>query len=152
VTALDITHDPAHGMDTYALFDYLCAHPHPELRYIISNRRVARKATGWVAKKYTGSHPHNTHIHVAVGEGHDSQPLPPYDSTESWGLREWAGEEDDMTPEQDKLLKQMRVSDVARSYDVEIIKALVAGKTKEADELEDAKTDAVMAEKKKLGL
>ena len=152
VTALDITHDPAGGMDCGALFEYLRTHPHPELRYIIHNRKVARRTSGWEVKNYTGSNPHTGHIHTAVGAGTDSNPLPPYDSTQAWGIAAAFGEEDDMTDEDRKLLKLSRVSDIARSYDMEIIKALVRGDEDVAARLEAEKGAAVETERKRLGL
>ena len=166
VTALDITHDPANGMDCGSLFEYLRTHPHPNLCYIIHNRQVARRASGWVVKNYTGSNPHTGHIHISVGLGTDGNPLPPYDDTTSWGLAAWKGqaetpkEEEDMTDAERKLLtetnalaKQNRVSDVARSWDMEIIKAMVAGEPQTAvDALESQKSQKVREEKAKLGL
>ena len=88
VTALDITHDPTHGMDTYALFDFLRTHPHEDLAYVISNRRVARRP-GWTVGPYSGSNAHDHHIHIAVGTGPDSAPTPPYDDLDSWKLAHW---------------------------------------------------------------
>ena len=61
-------------------------------------------------------------------------------------------EVDDMTDEQFHLLKLARLSDVARSYDVEIIKEMVAGNMAGADELEAVKVTAVQEEKNRLGL
>lgn len=94
VCALDITHDPAHGMDTHALFEYLRTHPHPDLEYVISNRRVASRSSDWTVRPYTGASAHDKHIHVAVGRGPDSEPTPPYDDTDSWGLEAWKGGDD----------------------------------------------------------
>jgi hypothetical protein len=96
VCARDITHDPEHGMDVRSLFTFLCAHPHPELAYIITNGQTASKAGGWKPKKYGGADMHLRHIHIAVGTGPDSNAQPPYDSTETWHLAEWKGTEDDM--------------------------------------------------------
>jgi hypothetical protein len=86
VTALDITHDPAHGMDCQKLFDYLRGHPHKDLAYIIHNRQRAAKADGWRVKPYTGTSDHKGHIHIAVGTGSDYNPKPPYDDTAPWGI------------------------------------------------------------------
>ena len=151
VCALDISHDPAHGMDTYDLFDYLRLHPHPDLTYVISNRRVAKRSVGWAVKAYTGSNAHDHHIHVAVGGGTDSEPTPPYDDENPWGLEAWKGQ-DDMTEEQERLLKLIRVSDVARSFDMAIIKAMLAQDDAKADDLESQKTAAVAKERTALGL
>lgn len=92
VTAIDVTHDPAGGMDVHALADRLVADPHPQLAYVISRGRIASRATGWRWHAYTGSNPHNVHAHFAVGTGPDCDPVGPYDSTAPWGLTE----EDDM--------------------------------------------------------
>jgi hypothetical protein len=105
VTALDITHDPKHGMDTYALFDYLRAHPHKDLAYVISNRRFAARTSNWEVRPYTGVSPHDCHIHVAVGVGSDSDPRMPYDDTDSWGLQEWKGDQMPIDTVSDPLAK-----------------------------------------------
>ena len=55
-----------------------------------------------------------------------------------------------MTDEERGLLKQGRVSDVAQSYEFEIIKALIAGDAAKADRLEREKDQAVKAEKARL--
>ena len=88
VCAMDITHDPAHGMDTYAMFDYLRTHPHPDLEYVISNRRIASRTKGWTVRPYGGASPHSRHIHIAVGRGPESEPREPYDDTNAWGISE----------------------------------------------------------------
>jgi hypothetical protein len=61
-------------------------------------------------------------------------------------------QEDDMTDEQWKTLKQLRLSALAQSHDVGIMKALIAGDTAKATQLETAKATAVAAEKARLGL
>jgi hypothetical protein len=60
--------------------------------------------------------------------------------------------DDDVNDLQDKLLKLARVSDVARSSDMEIIKALIAGDKTKAAILEAQKVTAVAAEKARLGI
>ena len=153
VTAMDITHDPAHGMDVHALVRRLTAGgrcPHPNCAYIISNRQVARRSNGWKWETYGGSHPHDQHAHFAAGEGSDADPRSPYDDTTPWGIAAALGKEDDMTDEERGLLKQCRVSDVAQSYEFEIIKALIAGDAAKADRLEREKDQAVKAEKARL--
>lgn len=151
VTALDITHDPQGGMDAHALARRLVLDPHPDLAYIISNRESASRSRGWVWRPYTGSSPHDRHIHVAVGTGPDSDPRPPYDDAIAWGVDPQGGDED-MTPEQERLLKLGRLSDLARSYDADIIKALIEGDRAKATELESAKAVAVAQERQRLGL
>ena len=86
VCALDITHDPAGGMDVHALARRLALHPHPDLAYVISNRQKASRLTGWQWVPYSGTSPHTAHAHFAVGEGPDSEPRPPYDDQTPWGV------------------------------------------------------------------
>lgn len=84
VTALDITHDPKNGVDTYALADYLLAKKDPRIKYIISNKKIASGARGpspWKWRKYTGKNPHDHHVHISVI---DDESL--FDSTKEWDL------------------------------------------------------------------
>ena len=86
VTALDVTHDPAGGMDIHALARRLVRNPHPELEYVISNGQIAKRRNRFAWERYYGSNQHVSHVHFAVGVGPDSDPLPPYDSTIAWGV------------------------------------------------------------------
>lgn len=87
VTALDLTHDPKNGFDAHTLADVLIANRHPNLEYVISNRRIAGAWTNWKWQRYTGSNPHDKHIHVSVGDGKpDGQATGNYDSTKEWAL------------------------------------------------------------------
>lgn len=73
VTAFDCTHDPAHGVDTYAMAERFRQARDPRLKYCISNRRIfyggadQHGHTRWVWQTYTGtSDPHTGHMHVSV--------------------------------------------------------------------------------------
>lgn len=115
VCALDLTHDPERGMDTYDLFHFLRLHPHPDLAYVISNRRVARRNHLWAVEEYHGSSAHDRHIHIAVGGGNDSEPTQPYDDTDSWRLSEWR---DDMTEEQvEQIVKRVLAEQTEQVFD-----------------------------------
>ena len=85
VTAMDITHDPA-NFNAHAVADVLITHRHPELKYVISNRRIAGGWTNWKWQAYNGSNPHDKHIHISVGVGNDGKSQPPYDSTQQWNI------------------------------------------------------------------
>ena len=87
VTALDVTDDPKGGCPIHEIANRVRQNPHAELAYIISNRRIAGRSTGWRWHRYTGSNPHAVHAHFAVGEGPDSDPRAPYDSTRSWNIK-----------------------------------------------------------------
>ena len=87
VTALDLTHDPANGFDAHKLANTLIANRHPNLEYVISNKRIAGAWTNWRWQSYSGSNPHTKHIHVSVGDGRaDGQALGNYDSTTKWNI------------------------------------------------------------------
>jgi hypothetical protein len=88
VCALDITHDPASGCDVHRIAREHVRDPHPELAYVISNGQVASRSRGFRWVTYTGSNPHTLHAHFAVGVGPDSDPMPPYDSTQPWGIHQ----------------------------------------------------------------
>lgn len=69
VHALDTTHDPAHGFDSYAFSEMLRQQRDPRIKYIISNRRICSGPAGpqpWVWRKYTGKNPHDHHNHVSI--------------------------------------------------------------------------------------
>lgn len=72
VRAIDITHDPKGGFDSYAFADMLLKKQDKRLKYIISNRRIGSGPTGpqpGVWRKYTGKNPHDHHCHISVVPG-----------------------------------------------------------------------------------
>lgn len=84
VCALDI--GPGGGLDIHALADRLAAQPQPDCKYIISNRRIAEWQYGFKWRAYSGTDPHDTHIHVSVGRGDDGQSRQPYDDRVQWNV------------------------------------------------------------------
>lgn len=71
VRAIDITHDPAHGFDSYKFANMLLAKQDQRLKYVISNRRIGSGPVGpqpGVWRKYTGINPHDHHCHISVVE------------------------------------------------------------------------------------
>lgn len=80
VCALDITHDPAHGLDASRLAETLRASRDARLGYVISNGRIANPAiSGGAWRKYSGANPHNKHCHVSV-----KQSASLYDDARAW--------------------------------------------------------------------
>ena len=72
VCALDITHDPAKGVDSELIADALRASHDHRIKYIISNRKIASSTTHpWQWRPYTGKNPHNHHFHISVGRDYD---------------------------------------------------------------------------------
>lgn len=71
VRALDVTHDPAGGLDAGDLAAALADARDPRVKYLIWNRRVLRSypkpsIPAWTWATYTGENPHTDHLHVSV--------------------------------------------------------------------------------------
>lgn len=69
VTALDVTHDPGHGMDIDKFTDQLQASRDYRIKYVIANRLIMSGNPGpapWVWRTYAGSDPHTNHVHISV--------------------------------------------------------------------------------------
>lgn len=91
VCAMDITHDPKSGCDSYALAAALVASKDARIKYIISNGRIVsgtnQGQTAWKWRKYTGANPHNHHVHISVKSNAAN-----YDSTAKWDLSAMASQ------------------------------------------------------------
>jgi len=70
--AVDLTHDPANGIDCDEL--YIKLKDDSRVKYLIFKGRIWSKEKG--DKKYTGSNPHNKHLHISIKEkcGDDTSP------------------------------------------------------------------------------
>lgn len=67
VRALDITHDPASGVDTRQLAEQLRQSRDQRILYVISHGRIFSSAVApWEWRPYSGSNPHDRHMHVSV--------------------------------------------------------------------------------------
>lgn len=67
VEALDITHDPKNGPDTWKLAETLRINRDPRIKYVISNGRIFSSQTApWQWRTYNGANKHAHHIHVSV--------------------------------------------------------------------------------------
>lgn len=69
VTAIDITHDPANGLDCERLFDELWASKDSRIKYVIWNREITSGHAGpspWYSRAYKGKNPHTRHLHLSV--------------------------------------------------------------------------------------
>jgi LPXTG-motif cell wall-anchored protein len=71
VRAMDITHDPDHGVDAQKIVDSLVASKDPRILYLIFNGRMWRSYAKpnirpWVPAPYTGSNSHAHHFHISV--------------------------------------------------------------------------------------
>lgn len=79
VHAIDITNDPAHGIDGWALAMALTAGKDHRVGYIISRGKIIAGESGpspWVPRSYHGAnrHDHHTHISVRPDNGDDARP------------------------------------------------------------------------------
>ncbi len=84
VTARDFTHDPNHGFDSYLFAETLREKRDARIKYVISNRRIFSSETRpWEWRGYSGSNPHDHHVHVSVrsDRGH-------YDNVNNWDIGE----------------------------------------------------------------
>jgi len=69
VKAIDITHDPLHGFDSYAFADMLLKNRDTRIKYVISNRRIGSGDIGpvpWIWRPYSGKNPHDHHCHISI--------------------------------------------------------------------------------------
>lgn len=83
VTAVDITHDPAVGLDMDELTDQLQASRDSRIKYVIFNRWIMDSRPGyspWKWVRYNGPNPHTAHMHLSVV----ASPL--CDNTTLWNL------------------------------------------------------------------
>src|SRR5215831_13160773 len=82
VTALDLTHDPANGFDSYSFADMLKANRDHRIKYLISDRRISNPSIqNWAWRHYGGSDPHTGHIHISVSANPSL-----YDDPGTWEL------------------------------------------------------------------
>lgn len=113
VSAGDVYHQPAKGMDAGKLAEALRASRDPRIKYVIWNRRIFRSydkvvsgklVRAWQWAPYYGDNPHTGHCHVSV-----SSTKSLYDNTRAWALGSVPlprDEDDEMTPAQMEELKE----------------------------------------------
>src|SRR6516165_232368 len=67
VRAMDITHDPAHGVDARKLAEALVASRDTRILYLISNAQIVSSVVQpWIWRRYNGINPHRHHMHISV--------------------------------------------------------------------------------------
>lgn len=82
VSAVDITHDPRNGFDSYAFAEWLRTKRDPRIKYVISNRRIfSSEVAPWQWRRYSGTNPHDHHVHISVQDEKAK-----YDDVRSWGI------------------------------------------------------------------
>lgn len=116
VHAIDITHDPRNGFDSYRFADHLLATQDPRVSYIISNRRIGSGPSGsspGVWRRYTGANPHDHHVHVSIVASREDD------------MREWNIGDNEVKPQPAALAVKPVLRKDARSADVMNLKALL---------------------------
>jgi hypothetical protein len=84
VCAVDVLGDK--GLDLASFTKHLVTNPHPNLRYVIFNRKIYQRKNSFKAEDYHGVNAHKTHVHVSVGNGPDGRSTSGYDNTTGWGI------------------------------------------------------------------
>jgi len=81
VRAMDITHDPAHGVDARKLAEALVASRDTRILYLISNAQIVSSVVQpWIWRRYNGINPHRHHMHISVvTEPHRYDDIRPWD-------------------------------------------------------------------------
>lgn len=80
VTAIDITKDLVHGLDSRVVAQALLDSRDPRIKYVISNGQIcSSKVSPWVWRPYSGADDHSHHFHLSV----DADPAQ-YDDTRPW--------------------------------------------------------------------
>jgi murein L,D-transpeptidase YcbB/YkuD len=81
VKALDVTHDPANGVDAGKIAESIKTDP--RVSYVIWNRKIYTPSVKKEWRNYTGSNPHTRHVHISVlASKADSQVLWDVDTTQ----------------------------------------------------------------------
>ena len=76
--AVDLTHDPKNGIDCEFLFEKL--KEDKRVNYLIHSGKIwskERRAEG--NRKYTGSNPHNKHLHISIKPAYSNDTSPWFD-------------------------------------------------------------------------
>jgi hypothetical protein len=114
VRALDITHDPKNGFDSWAFAEMLRQKRDSRIKYVISNGRAyvgnhgtwnGKNVGAWAWFKYTGSNSHAHHVHISVlGKTASGDPG---DDPRSWDIAgPWKAEDTKPAPVVKPLLRR----------------------------------------------
>jgi len=73
--AVDLTHDPANGIDCAIIFQEL--KKDSRVKYLIFNKKIWSKVRAKEGdRKYTGSNPHMKHLHISINDGYGDDVRP----------------------------------------------------------------------------
>jgi hypothetical protein len=66
--AVDLTHDPKHGIDCFDIFEKL--KEDARVKYLIFQGKIWSKERAKQGNRvYSGSNPHNKHLHISINDG-----------------------------------------------------------------------------------
>jgi hypothetical protein len=128
VSAIDITHDPKSGCDSYRMAEQLRLGRDARIKYIISNRRICAGSEGpqpWTWRPYTGINPHDHHVHISVKSDKAH-----YDDTSPWQLARLAEAPAAITP-QTKVVTLPTLRKGSKGDDVAKLQRFLVGKSLE---------------------
>ena len=73
--AVDLTHDPANSIDCAVIFEKL--KEDKRVKYLIFQGKIWSKERAKEGnRKYSGSNPHNKHLHISINDGHGEDTSP----------------------------------------------------------------------------
>ena len=73
--AVDLTHDPDSGVDCSDIFEKL--KEDKRVKYLIFQGKIwSRERAKEGNRKYSGSNPHNKHLHISINDGHGEDTSP----------------------------------------------------------------------------
>ena len=82
VCAIDFTHDPSGGFDSYKFAEMLRQARDPRIQYVISNGRIWNAGVSpYLWRAYSGTNKHDKHVHISV-----KQNAALYDKETKWVL------------------------------------------------------------------
>jgi hypothetical protein len=70
--AVDLTHDLVNGIDCFEIYEKLQSDD--RVKYLIFHGKIWSKKNG--ESRYTGSNPHNKHLHISIKAGHGKDTSP----------------------------------------------------------------------------
>ena len=79
VDALDITHDPAGGVDIQKLCDAIIKSKDRRVSYLICNGKIIAGNGGvkpWIKRPYSGANKHTQHLHVSIKDEYQDDTAP----------------------------------------------------------------------------
>lgn len=115
--------DVVGGDQGNALWQFILDTKPDRVKYAIWQRRIVNSTVSpWTPRHYSGSNPHETHIHISVGRGPSGRSNDPhrYDDTSPWGFADTQPKPDPPSPPPDDDAEEWKqeVIDAMRTLDL----------------------------------